>query len=99
MSGLLEVMGMIDETVLRKMVSDSSIVTPAAQHCIESTVINEERSAGITRYSVLMMIVIETRKLYYKQHSREEVMQYVKNDSAKITSLHLIIKKPFFLGV
>ena len=46
MSGLLEVMGMIDETVLRKMVSDSSIVTPAAQHCIESTVINEERRAG-----------------------------------------------------
>ena len=28
MSGLFEVMGMIDETVFRKMVSDSRIVTP-----------------------------------------------------------------------
>ena len=28
MSGLFEVMGMIDETVLRKMVSDSRMVTP-----------------------------------------------------------------------
>ena len=28
MRGLLEVMGMIDDTVLRKMVSDNKIVTP-----------------------------------------------------------------------
>ena len=38
MSGLFDVMGMMDETVLRKMVSDSRMVTPKQSDCSNSSV-------------------------------------------------------------